>query len=378
MRAILVTACVWGGAAAADIPRVAVDIAPVHSIVAAVMGDLGQPNLIVSPGASPHGYSMRPSEARALDQADVVVWVGEGLASWLSGPITELAAGAEVIELLDLPGTQLLEIRENAAFGSHDDHGHGAAHDGDDHDDHEAKVDDDHDENGHEDHADEVKADADHDHAHDDHAQDDHDDHAPEAHDDHAAEAHDDHDDHEGEDHADAHADHDHGAFDPHAWLDPQNAVIWAQTIAQVLAEKDPENSAVYTSNAEAFASDMNALQDEVTAILAPVTDRPFVVFHDAYHYFENRFGVEAVGAVSASDAAAPSPARVAALRDEVAGFEAVCAMREPQFAGGMLESLGTVKLGEMDPMGAALEVGPTLYSELLRGMATSLANCLK
>ena len=377
MRAILVTACVWGGTAAAEVPKVAVDIAPVHSIVAAVMGDLGQPDLIVAPGASPHGYSMRPSEARALDQADVVVWVGEGLAPWLEGPITELAAGAEVIELLDLPGTQLLEMRENAAFGSHDDHDHGAkheAHDHDDHDDHaqEAKAEHDHDDrdehahddDAHHEHADEVKADADHDHAHDEHA---HDGHAGEAYNDDA-----------DQDHADAHAGHDHGAFDPHAWLDPQNAVIWAQAIAQVFAEKDPENGDVYASNAAAFSSDMNALQGEITSMLAPVVGRPFVVFHDAYHYFENRFGVEAVGAVSASDAAAPSPARVAELRDEVAEFDAVCAMREPQFAGGMLDALGTIKLGEMDPMGAALEVGPTLYPALLRGMATSLADCLK
>ena len=365
MRTWILGMAVVGHGAAAEVPRVAVDIAPVHSIVAAVMGKLGAPDLIVPPSASPHGYSLRPSEARALDKADIVVWVGHGLAPWMSGPIDSLAGDAQVIELLSHPSTNVLDIREGATFAAHDhDHGHE-----EDHDDHADHDEDHHDDHGHDDDR------ADHDeHAdHDGHGDDEHKDHTDHAqHDEHAE--HNDQDGHD--DHADAHDDH--GSLDPHVWLDPDNAIAWAGMIADALSEKDPDNAGAYSENATNFTIKINELKVEVDAMLDPVRGRPFVVFHDAYHYFEHHFDVEAVGAVSDTGADAPSPARVAELRDEIADLNAVCALTEPQFNPGILDALGAARLGEIDPIGVTLAPGPDLYPQLLRNMASTLAVCLE
>ncbi|MEP1352839.1 MAG: zinc ABC transporter substrate-binding protein [Tateyamaria sp.] len=376
-----VVGCAATGAAA-DIPNVAVDIAPVHSIVSAVMGDLGTPDLVIPAGASPHEHSLRPSEARALDQADVVVWMGHSLTPWLESPVETLAGDAAVVELLDHPQTLLLDVRKVATFGAHE-HGHDDHDDHDDeehandHDDHDEEHDhDDHDD--HDDHGDEEHADADDHDGHGDeehadaHGHDDHDEHGEEKH----ADAHDD-DAHDDEEHADAH-DHDaHEGADPHAWLDPNNAIIWAGAIAQLLGEKDPENAETYTENAQAFQADIEALKGEVAATLDPIKGRSFVVFHDAYHYFEDRFGIEAAGAVSASDAVSPSAGRVAELRETIAELEAVCALTEPQYNPGIVDAIGTTELGEIDPLGVGLDLGAGLYRDLLSNMASSLYDCL-
>lgn len=326
--AVIFGLCASGGMA--DVPSVAVDIAPVHSIVSAVMGDLGQPDLIVAPGASPHGYNLRPSEARSLDQADLVVWIGEALVPWMADPVDSLASGASALTLMEVPGTTLLEIRKGATFS--------VGHDGHDHKAH------DHDGAGEQDQ--DVAADAAH--AHQD-----------EAHD--AA-------------HNDAH----HGGRDPHVWLDPRNAAIWADAIAVSLAELDPQNASIYSANTRKFRNEMAMLEDEIAAVLEAVKGRPFVVFHDAYHYFEHRFDIEAIGAISAVDASLASAGRVAQVRERMAELGAVCALSEPQFNPGIIAALGDVRLGQLDPMGAHQNVGAELYAHTLRAISTSLLNCLK
>jgi zinc transport system substrate-binding protein len=181
---------------------------------------------------------------------------------------------------------------------------------------------------------------------------------------------------------------HDHnsrpdpGAYetDPHLWLDPENAKLWLTAIATALAEADPENRALYQANAAAARAGLDTLATEISARLAPVIGRPFVVFHDAFHYFENRFGIEAAGAVALSDARAPGPARIAGIRDHIRSLGAVCLFREPQFRSAMVATVaeGTgVRIGLLDPLGAGLQPGPGLYPGLLRGLADSLADCL-
>ncbi|WP_299628495.1 zinc ABC transporter substrate-binding protein [uncultured Tateyamaria sp.] len=369
---------IGAGAAQAEVPRVAADIAPIHSIVAAIMGDVGSPDLITPPTASPHSHQMRPSEARALDQADIVVWVGHALTPWLEGPVGTLAEGAHVIELIDLDGTELLDVREGAAFGAHNhDHGHEepkeAGHG--DHQEHAHDKKDAHEEDGHDGHADEEHAHADN--GHEEHAQEDEHEHEEHGHEvEHAhgqhAEAHDEHAGHD--DHA-GHAAH--GSTDPHVWLAPANAAFWAGVIAEELAEHDPSNAAIYKANAAEFINDLKALEAEIEAMVDPYRGRPFVVFHDAYHYFEHRFDIEALGSVSTGDAAAPSAGRMSELQEAVMATGAVCALTEPQFNPGLLTALGPVKLGEIDPLGAKLEPGPTLYPDLLRNMGSALAECL-
>lgn len=381
----------------ADVPAVATDIAPVHALVSQVMEGVGTPDLIVPPRSSPHGYAMRPSEARALSGADLVVWVGPLLTPWLADPLESLASSASHLALLEQPGTRVLAFREGATFEAHDhgdegDEDHGGeehAEKGDDQEthDHDAHGDEAHEEHHHEKHDDEEHDheehdDEEHDHEGHDHEQHDHDAHGHEGHDDagqddagHDAPAPDEgHDDHG---HNEAHA---HSGVDPHVWLDPQNGQLWLGQIAEALAELDPDNAAQYRENAAAAQAELAALEEVIAETLVPVKNRPFIVFHDAYHYFEARFDIEARGAISENDARAPGAARVSELRDLVAESGAKCVFAEPQFNPGLIaavtEGQGT-GTGTLDPLGADLEPGAALYADLLRGMAENMAACL-
>ena len=349
--------------ALAEGPRVVADIAPVHGLVARVMEGVGEPALLVRPGASPHGYAMKPSEAGALEAAQVVFFVGPELTPWLMRPIESLAPKAKQVELLAAPGTVTLPTRTGATFAPHDHgdegHDHGAEHDHD--------------------HAAEAAAPAeapaaepDHDHDHD-HAGHDHAAEAaapaPAAEDhDHAAPAGDDHD----------HA-HSHDGIDPHAWLDPENGKAWTRAIAATLAELDPDHAAAYAANAEAAVAEIDAAEADTRAALAPLGDLRFVAFHDAYQYLETRFGVSAAGSVSLSDASAPSPARIAELRQAVAAMGVSCALSEPQFDADLLNTVfdGTgVKTAVIDAARAAGETNlrPAVTAVLARASASASA----
>ena len=121
-------------------------------------------------------------------------------------------------------------------------------------------------------------------------------------------------------------------------------------------------------------------MQTRIQAQLAPVQGRPFAVFHDAYHYFEARFGVEASAALSLSDGSAPSAARLDDVRDVVQSINAVCVFTEPQFNPGLVAALAdgrSLKSAPLDPLGAGLTPGPALYGEVIQGLATSFENCL-
>ncbi len=345
---ISITAALLGGTAMADAPNVAVDIAPVHSLVARVMDGVGQPSLIVQPGASPHEYNLRPSEASALQEADLVFWIGDDLTPWMENAVATLADGAKVTTLSEADGTVLLDLRENALFEAHD---HGGA---EGHDDHDAHGHGDHDD--HDDHKDE-HADKDHDHEHD--KEDEH------AHDDHG------HDDHH---------DHAHGEHDPHAWLSPANAETWLNVIAAQLSAADPDNAGTYFANAATAREEMSALSAEIAEKLAPVQGGSFVVFHDAYQYFEDAFDFPASGAISLSDASDPSPARIAEIQTRIKDQGIKCVLSEPQFNPGMIETVmegSEANTGVIDPLGAELEPGAALYPQLLRNMADTLAECL-
>lgn len=345
--ALSLAGTLMGGTAFAEAPQVAVDVAPIHSLVFRVMEGVGAPDLIVQPGASPHEYNLRPSEAAALQNADLVFWVGPDLTPWLTDTIETLAPDAAITTLLEADGTIDLEFRENALFEAHD---HG-------------------DEEDHDDHGDE---------AHDDHAD----------HDDHAGEAHDDHEDHGDEEaghddhgHAEAgHEGHDHGAHDPHAWLSPQNAMTWLNVIAGQLSAADPDNAGAYFANAAAGRAEIESLIGEVNAMLDPVRGGQFIVFHDAYQYFETDFDFPASGAISIADASDPSPARIAEIQGRIADEGIDCVLAEPQFNPGLVATVldGTdAKTGILDPLGSDLEPGPALYPQLIRNLSTALAGCM-
>ena len=324
--ALSLTATLMGGAAYADTPQVAVDIAPVHSLVARVMDGIGKPDLIIQSGASPHEYSLRPSEASALQAADLVFWIGPDLTPWLTDTIGTLASDAVVTELMEADGTIELEFREGALFEAHDHDDHG---DDDDHDDHK----------GHDDHGDD-----------------------------------DDHEEAES-----GHEGHDHGAHDPHAWLSPKNAMNWLNVIAGQLSAVDPDNAGAYFANAAAGRTEIETLIGEVTATLDPVRGGQFIVFHDAYQYFEMDFDFPASGAISVSDASDPSPARIAKIQARIAEQGIDCVLAEPQFNPGLVATVldGTdAQTGILDPLGSDLEPGPAFYPQLIRNLSTALAGC--
>ncbi len=337
---VVITVSLLVSRAQADVPRVAVDIVPVYALVAQVMEGVGTPELIVPQNASPHGYSMRPSEARNLERADVVFWVGSVLTPWLEKSIDTLAGEAQHLSLLGAPGTQLLEFREGAAFDAHDhDHGH----------DHEEKTSQDGDHaKGHDD-----------DHAHDEHA----------------------HEEEHGHEDEHGHDEHAGSGMDPHAWLDPQNGAIWLQEIANVLAKVDPENASSYLSNAAAAVSALDVTQKQIMQRLAPVQGQPFVVLHDAFHYFEARFGVEAIASISLGDASSPSAARVAEVRARVEETGARCILLEPEQSEGLAQSVArdasmkTIVVSPLSPLMS--DLGPDSYTNLLVELSESLRSCL-
>ncbi len=305
--------------AMAEAPRVVTDLPPVHALVAEVMGEIGTPLLLLDQGADAHSFQLRPSQARALAEADLLVWIGPEMTPWLERALDGLAAQTPRLDLLLQEGTQR---RPYTATEDHDDQNH--------------------------------------------------DDHGLE---DHEAEAgHDDHDDH-------GHDDHDHGDIDPHAWLDPGNAALWLRRIGEDLGRIAPENAAPYTANAARAIEEVTALDAEVSARLTPLRDRPFVVFHDAYGYFTDHYGLTGAKALALGDASAPGAARLAALRDDIAGAGPICLFPELQHDPRLLAQLaeGTeARIGTaLDPEGSGIAPGKGAYTALLRGLTDALTDCL-
>jgi zinc transport system substrate-binding protein len=341
-------------APASALEGVVTSIKPVHSLVAGVMQGVAEPTLIVQGAGSPHTYALRPSEAAALEGASVVFWVGEGMENFLAGPLETLAGEATVVELAKAHDLVTLDYRSGGPFEAHDhdDHAHGDDAHGQDH-------------------------------AHDDHAHGDDHAHA------HEGESHEGHSHEEGHDHAHEEAGghdhghdqgHAHGAHDMHLWLDPQNAKAFVHEIEETLSRLDPDNAETYAANAEALEARLDALIEETNAALEPVRDRRFIVFHDAYQYFENRFGLTAAGSITVSPEAIPGAQRVAEIKARVEELGATCVFAEPQFEPRLVQVVteGTpARAGVLDPLGADLADGPELYFELIGNMSSALTTCL-
>ncbi len=327
--------------AQAPAPRVVVSIPPLHSIVARVMQDVGEPDLLLSGGASPHAFSLKPSQARLLQDADMVVYTGPGLERFLEHTLENTGSGVRVIEAMELAGVTVFDRREGGVWEVEDHHDHGHAKEHDDHD--HAKEHDDH-----------------------DHAKD-HDGH------DHAKE----HDDHKK---TGAHAGHDHGSTDSHIWLDPHNAEVIALQVAEELSKLDQERADIYRRNARAFATEIEALEASLESILKPAIGMKYVVFHDAYRYFEDHFGLTPVGAVTLDPESTPGAAQVLEIADLIKARGAVCLFAEPQFEPRLVRRLAEgneIRVGVLDPLGADLTPGPGLYPALMTGLAKAFASCL-
>lgn len=310
----IATALLATPAAAIAAPKVVATIKPIHSLVAGVMAGVGTPELLIAGASSPHGYSLKPSQAASLQDADVVFWVGEGLETSLARPIGSMAEKAIKVELADTPGIDLVKLREGHGFEAHDH-----AHEGEDHDEDAAE-----------------------------------------------------HEDHAGHDHE--------SGMDMHIWLDPENARFMVREIAKKLGEVDAEHASAYLANATDMEAKLDDLVTNTEKRLKPLQDKTFVVFHDAYHYFEDRFGVFAAAAINLNPEVPAGADRVAQIHALIQEHKAACVFTEPQFepklVNVVVEGSGA-RTAVLDPLGADLEDGPNLYFQLIGNMAKSMADCL-
>ena len=325
--------------AMAEVPKVVADIAPVHSLVAQVMQSVGTPALLLAPNVSPHHATLRPSQANALQQADLVVMIGEGLTPSLPGLVTAVAGDARVLDLLSVAPVQIETDHDHS-------HGHAEQHDAHDHDDHDGHDDakDDHGEHGHADHAD---------HGHDDHG-------------------HKDHDEHEAEEAARKGA-----PLDPHAWLDIDNAGAWLGDIAALLSEMDPANAATYQQNAKAAQEELAALAS--TLPRADGSNLGFLAYHDAYTYFAQRQRMTSLGSLASNEGVAPSAGDIQNARDLLEAGTVACILTEPQFSGDVVNTVTEgfdVTVVSVDPLGAAHATGPELYSKVMADMGAAFGAC--
>ncbi len=332
----------------ADI-KVVASIKPIHSLASYLMNGVAKPDLIVDGYASPHGFALKPSHAKMLQNADLIFWVGEDVENFLEKPLGSIAKKAEKIELMQIKGLQVLKFRERNIFDDHDDHGHDDHDKKEDHDSHAKK--EDHDDHGHDDH--DKKED------HDSHAKkEDHDDHGKKE----------DHDDHER---------HAHGEFDPHIWLDPINAKVILNEMVEHLIENDPKNEAKYKSNLDEALKDIDKLTIDVMTELSNSVSS--IVFHDAYQYFEKRFNVNILGAFTVNTDVMPGAEQLAEIREIIEHDKVACVFSEPQFNPDIIKAVAkdmNIKTGVIDPLGATLNPGKDLYFSLIKNMSASFKGC--
>jgi zinc transport system substrate-binding protein len=309
--------------------KVVASIKPLHSLASYLMDGVGKPDLIVEGYGSPHGFSMKPSHAKILQNADLIFWVGEDLEIFLEKPLSSIAKKAEKIELMEIKGLNVLKFRERNIFDKHDH---------DDHDDHGKKKDD-----------------------HDDHEHDDHD----------KKEEHADHDDHDG------HEGHAHGEYDPHIWLDPMNAKVILNKMVEHLIENDAKNASKYKSNLKNAFKDIDKLTADVKADLSKSTAS--IVFHDAYQYFEERFDINILGAFTVNTDVMPGAEQLSEIREIIEHDKVSCIFSEPQFNPDIINAVAKdmdIKTGILDPLGATLNPGKNLYFDLIRNMSDSFKGC--
>ena len=295
--------------------KVVTTIKPLHSLISRIMETRGEPQLIIEGTNNPHTFVFKPSHAKMIEEADIVFWIGEDLEAFMEKPLNSLAKNAKKIAFMDSDSIEKLKFREVNIFDDHDDHGH---HD-DDHDGHE-----------------------------------------------------DEHDDHAGH-----HDGHNHGEFDAHIWLDPENAKEMVKIIRDELIKIDPEGQRQYSVNAAGATLELDNLINSVEKELSK--DISYIVFHDAYQYFETRFGVKSAGALTLNPDVLPGAKQIADIQDLINYKCIKCIFSEPQFNPKIIETLGNdmnISTGVMDPLGAYIEAGPLMYSELINEIANSIKNC--
>ena len=319
MRKIIITIliilfCTVGFVQGAEPLSVVVSIKPIHALVAGVMQGVAEPKLLVKGAGSPHNYSLRPSEARALANADLVIWIGPQLESFLEKPLDALGKNAKQLTLLEIVEGPLLKLREGGAWEGHQ-HEHEA-----DHHEHEADQ---------------------HEHENDLHTYE----------------------------------------VNPHLWLSPLLAKQIVSSTARMLSELDPTHQQQYAENSARVQARLDKLHIELKNRLDSVKTVPYVVFHDAYHYFENEYGLNAVGSITVDAERTPGAKRIAEIRAKIKALQARCVFSEPQFESRLVQTVieGTgARAAVLDPLGANLSPGEDSYFMLLNNLADNLISGIR
>lgn len=282
-------------------PKVVASFYPIHSLAAGVMAGIGTPTLLVRGASEPHDYALKPSDAKALQSADVIFWVGPHLETFLNRLLRSVKRDASVVQLAKVQGIVLLKNREGGVWES--DEGHGYKGHGNDEDE-----------------------------------------------------------------------------LDMHIWLDPRNAQAMVVAIVEALAAKDPVNAAKYQENGAVMIARLKALDDALAAELKPVAGVPFVVFHDAYQYFDTRYGLNAVGSITVLPEQKPSAKRLREIRAKISTLNARCVFGEPQvkpgFVAAVVEGLN-VKVSTLDPLESGADPGPNAYFDSMRRLGDATVGCL-
>ena len=296
--------------------QVVASINPIHSLVTRVMAGVGEPELLIKDGQSPHSYSLRPSDVRRLSQADVIFWVGGGLEGSWQKSIANLHS-VRVITLAEIDGVTVLRAREGGLWGHSEKQDSNQSKESMHHDAHSS---------------DEI------------------------------------------------HTHHSHGEYDPHIWLDPENGKVMIEHIARILSEIDPPNAERYSSNSRMAKVALDTLSAEIREMLKPVKEIPYIVFHDAYQYFERRFATRAIGSITIDPERIPGAKRLKQIRQKLIAKEVTCLFVEPHFEPKLATTLvsgSRVRIATLDPLGTIVSRSPGAYSSLLYHLASTLRACL-
>ncbi|MFZ7324407.1 zinc ABC transporter substrate-binding protein ZnuA [Avibacterium avium] len=314
---------------------VVTSIKPLGFIASSIADGVTDTQVFVPAGASPHDYHLKPSDVQKLKAADLVLWIGEDVDQFLAGSLKKNVDASKVVTIAKLAGI----TPDMLAKGEHHHHDHDHHHhDGEDHD---------------------------HDHEH-------HHDHGK-------SEAHE-HQHNHGTD--DAH-DHDHDELETnwHVWYSPRISQVVAEALADKLTQQFPAKKALIEKNLAEFNRTLNAQNEKIKQQLAPVQKKGFYVFHDAYTYFNEAYGLNQMGAFTINPLVAPGAKKLAEIKEEIEEHKVGCLFAEPQFTPKVIETLHKstgVKVGRLDPMGDAVALGKDSYANFLQYTADSYYNCLK
>lgn len=294
-------------------------VKPLGFIANAITDEVTETNVLLPMSASPHDYNLKPSDVEQLKSAQLVVWVGDDMETFLEKSIDKLPK-EKVLTLQDVEAIE--QIVDAAKEHDHDD----------DHKDHK-------------DHKHEHK----HKHAHKHH--------------DHA---------HEGHDH--------HHDEDWHIWLSPTASEHIATQIAERLSQQMPEKKAKIEANLADFKAALAKKNGEITQQLATAKGKGYYTFHDAYGHFERAYGLESLGSFTINPTIAPGAKTLNSIKKNIQKHKAQCLFAEPQFTPKVIESLskGTAtKVGQLDPLGEKVAMGKDAYTQFLQAVADEFSNCL-